>query len=82
MDDLDSLLEVEGVSESSSKSDDCGLVWIEDLGMLVLLVLGVLGIVLGKLGVDDGGNGVLGVEGTLGITAISGILCGPLMVVR
>ena len=42
----DSLLEVEGVLESSSESDDCGQVHVEDVGLLVLLVLGV---VLGEL---------------------------------
>ena len=36
------------------KSDDCWLVHVEDVGLLVLLVLGVLGIVLGELGVDAG----------------------------
>ena len=46
IDVLDSLLEVEVVLESSSKSDDCELVHIEDAGLLVLLVLGV---VLGEL---------------------------------
>ena len=65
MDALDSLLEDEGVSESLSKSDDCGLVHVEDVGLLVLPVLGVFGIVLGELGVDAGCDGVLGVEGAL-----------------
>ena len=72
MDVLDSLLEVEGVLESSSKSDNCGLVHVADVGLLVLLVLGVLVIVLGELGV----------EGKFGVIAVGGIICGPLMVVR
>ena len=37
---------------------------------------------LGELGVGAGCNGVLGVEGTFGVTAISGIICGPFMAVR
>ena len=64
MDVLDSLLEVEGVSKTSFKSDDCGLVHVEDVGLLVLLLLGVLGVVQGELGVDTGCAGVLAVEGT------------------
>ena len=52
---LDLLLEVEGVSESSSH--DCELEHVEDVGLLVLLVLGVV------LGETDC-VGVLGVEGT------------------
>ena len=43
MDVFDSLLKGEGVSKSSSKSDDCGLVHVEDVGLLVLLVLGSIG---------------------------------------
>ena len=54
---MDSLLEVEGLSDSSS--DDCELEHVEDVGLLVLLVLSV---VLGKLGV----------EGTLGESAAGG----------
>ena len=42
MDVLDSLLEVAGVSESSSNSIDCELVHVEDVGLLVLFVLGVV----------------------------------------
>ena len=69
MDVMDSLLEVECVSESSSKSDDCGLVHVEDVELLVLLVLGVM--------LDE-----LGAEGTFGVTVVSGTICGPLMAVR
>ena len=56
MDVLDSLLEVECVSESSSRSDDCGLVHVEDVGLVVLLVLGVMGILLAELGVETGAH--------------------------
>ena len=42
------VLEVEGVSESSS--GDCELEHIEDVGQLLLLVLGI---VQGELGVDS-----------------------------
>ena len=73
MDVLDSLLEVESVSESSSISDDCGLLHVEDVGLVVLLVPGVLGIVLGELGIAAGCDGVLGVEGRFGV---AGIGCG------
>ena len=59
VDVLDSLLEVEGVSESSSETHNHGLVHVKDVGLLVLLVFGVLGIVLGELGVDAGCTGVL-----------------------
>ena len=82
MDVLDSLLEVEGMSESSSKSDDYGLVHVEDVGLLVVLLLGVVNTVLGELGVDAGCNSVLGVEGRFGVITISCILCRPLMAVR
>ena len=63
IDVLDSLPEFECVLESSSGSDDCGLVHVEDVGLVVLLVFGVLGIVLAELRVDPGCYGVLGVEG-------------------
>ena len=70
MDVLDSLLEVECVSESSSRSDDCGLVHVEDVGLVVVLILGVLSIVLGELGVDAGCDGVLGVEVRFGVATV------------
>ena len=72
IDVLDSLLEVECVSESSSKSDNIWLMHVEDVGMLVLLVLGVLGVILGEL---EG-------EGTFGVAVVGGIMCGPLMADR
>ena len=53
IDVLDRLLEVESVSESSS--DDCELEHVEDVGLLVLLLLGV---VLGELGVEGTFGGV------------------------
>ena len=67
------LLEVKGVSESSSKSDDCGLVHVEDVGLLVEL---------GELGVDAGCDGVLGVEGTFGVADVCCVISGPLMAVK
>ena len=82
MDVLDSLPEVEYVSKSSSWSEDCGLGHVEDVGLVVLLVLGVLGIALGELGVYAGCNGVLGIEGRFGIPAVGSGLCGHLMAFR
>ena len=67
IDVLDSLLEVEGVSKSSS--DDCALEHVEDVGLLV--VLGETDCV-----------GVLGVEGILGEAAAGGRMWGLLAFVR
>ena len=55
---------------------------MEDVGLVVLLVCGVLRIVLGEVGVDAGFDGVLGVEDRLGVDAVGCGLCGPLMAVR
>ena len=70
------------VCQSSSKFDDCGLVHVEDVGLLVLHVLGVLGVVLNELGGDTGCTCIFGVESPFGVTAVSGIMCGPLMTDR
>ena len=71
IDVFDSLLEVEGISESSP---DCELEYVEGVGLLLLLVLGV---VPGKTDCD----GVLGVEGILVESAAGGEMQGLLVVV-
>ena len=70
MDVLDCLLEVEGVSESSSA--DCVLEHVEGVGLLLLLVLGV---------VPGETDGEVGVEGILIESAASGKMQGLSVVV-
>ena len=70
------------MSEYLAESDACGLVQVEDVGLLVLLVLRSIGHCASELGVDTGCNGVLGVEDRFGVAAAGCDLCEPLMAVR